>query len=165
MTTRPLVGRAILARLDQLPRKARCLRRHQGKAVFRQPRVKGTRLTVEHLLNGLTGHSELTGDIGLGQAILDEHPHQVAALNCQRSRLACVFDGPSTDLFDAIENLFAGARVMFHQLSLKTVGCRCQPGVVSTLLHRRIVHASGAHSCRLDEAAYAGRTLSSGQGR
>ena len=76
--------------------------------------VKGTRLTVEHLLDGLPRHSELTGDIGLGQAILDEHPHQVAALNCQHSRLACVFDGLGTDLFEAIENLFACARVMFH---------------------------------------------------
>jgi len=114
--------------------------------------VKGTRLTVEHLLDGLPRHSELTGDIGLGQAILDEHPHQVAALNCQRSRLACVFDGLGSDLFDAIENLFACARVMFHRLSLTTVGCRCQLGVVTNLRHRQILYLSGPHRCRFDDA-------------
>ena len=71
-------------------------------------RVKGKRLTVEHLL--------------------DEHPHPLAALSCQRSRLACVFDGLGSDLFDAIENLFGCAHAMFHRRSTDSAS---QPSAVA----------------------------------
>ena len=71
----------------------------------RQSADQGKRLTGEHLLDRLPRHSELSGDIGLGQTIVNQHLHQVAALNCQRPRLTCAFDGLSSDLFDAPENL------------------------------------------------------------
>jgi hypothetical protein len=82
-----------------------------------QSAAQGKRLTGEHLLDRLPRHSELSGDIGLGQTIFDQHLRQVAALNCQRLRLACVFDGLSSDLFDAPEDPFVCALVMFHGFS------------------------------------------------
>ena len=114
----------------------------------RQSADQGKRLTGEHLLDRLPRHSELSGDIGLGQTIVNQHLHQVAALNFQRPRLTCVFDGLSSDLFDAPENLLVCASVMVHGFSVTTIGCHRQLAVVMDLSNPPDFHMSDRPRCR-----------------
>ena len=91
----------------------------------------------QHLLDGLPGHPELARDVGLGEALADQLPDQVAALGGELPRLARVLEGVGPDLPQPVEGflvLVSSARSCSHSdnplLSLSTGSCHGYPGQV-----------------------------------
>jgi hypothetical protein len=90
----------------------------------------------QHLLNGLPGHPELSGDVGLRQAVVEQAAHQLTPLRSQLLREAHMFQGLRSHLPQAAEGLFVRG-LAWHAPSLTTGSCH-----VNATLAREIVSPS-----------------------
>lgn len=89
-------------------------------------------LHAQHLLDGLAGDADLAGDVGLGEASVDESADDVASLPVELLREPRVLKGLGAHFREATEGLSVifGAGPIRHAPMMTTPGCRRQRRVV-----------------------------------
>ena len=76
----------------------------------------------QHLLNGLPGHAEFSGDVGLRQAVVEQAAHQLTPFRGQLLRDPHMFQGLRSHLPEAAEGLFVRG-LPCHAPSVTTGSC------------------------------------------